>query len=387
MTVPTYFLSYSREDIEDIKTIAGILKIHGIETWQDTANLGAGISEERIRRAIREESDGLLFLATAQSVRSDFIRAVELPEAERKFKMTNFQIVPIFGLPIDAVTAELQDCLTVPISNFNGVQVTKCDATQDMVTVAERAAEIILEDISIEPRDPLDIGLSSKQNVSDNVALHLDFGSFFQGGLPPEESWSKQFRPALERVKNALVARNLLVLRLHGFAHLSLACLFGHVFRSTAGFKLEIRQITKNKTTIWATAATFGKSPLKTAELPGSIGSRNLCVKINLMSPDDSSVIRYRQEHGILYRTTLEFYPEEYPLLITEAEAVAIAADMVNKIKEMHARYDTNTVHLFAAIPIGLAVMIGHNLNACGTIQCHEFDNGRREYFASCTLR
>ena len=386
MTVPTYFLSYSREDIEDIKTIAGILKIHGIETWQDTANLGAGISEERIRRAIREESDGLLFLATAHSVRSDFIRAVELPEAECKFKKTNFQILPIFGLPIDAVTAELQDCLTVPISNFNGVQVTKCDAPQDMVTVAERAAEIILEDISIEPRDPLDIGLSSKQKVSNDVALHLDFRSFFHGGLPPKESWSEQFRPALERVKNALVARNLLVLRLHGFAHLSLACLFGHVFRSTAGFKLEIRQITKNKTTTWATAATSGKSPLKAAELPGSIGSRNLCVKINLMSPDDSSVIRYRKEHGILYRATLEFHPEKHPLLISEAEAVVITADLVNKIKEMHARYDTNTVHLFAAIPLGLAVMIGHNLNACGTIQCHEFDNGRREYFPSCTL-
>ena len=386
MTVPTYFLSYSREDIEDIKTIARILKIHGIETWQDTANLGAGISEERIRRAIREESDGLLFLATAHSVRSDFIRAVELPEAERKCKKTNFQIVPIFGLPIKTVTADLQDCLTVPISNFNGVKVTRCDAPRDMVAVAERAAEIILKDISIEPRDPLKIGLSSMQEASDDVALHLDFRSFFQTGLPPKESWSKQFRPALERVKNALVARNLFVLRLHGFAHLSLACLFGHVFRSTAGFKLEIRQITNNKTTIWETAATSGKSPLKATELPGSIGSRNLCVKINLMSPDDSSVIRYRKEHGILYRATLEFHPEKYPLLISEAEAVVIAADLVNKIKEMHARYDTNTVHLFAAVPIGLAVMIGHNINACGTIQCHEFDNGRREYFPSCTL-
>ena len=387
MTVPVYFLSYSREDIEDIKTVAKILKIHGIETWQDTANLGAGISEERIRRAIREESDGLLFLATAHSVRSDFIRAAELPEAERKCKKTNFQIVPIFGLPIETVTEELQDCLTVPISNFNGVKVMRRNAPQDMVAVAERAAEIILQDINIEPHHPLEIGLSSKQRVSDDVALHLDFKSFFQSGLPPKESWSKQFHPAIERVKNALVARNLLVLRLHSFAHLSLACLFGHVLRSTAGFKLEIRQITNNKTTIWATAATPGKNPLKAAELPGSIGSRNLCVKINLMSPDDSSVIRYRKEHGILYRATLEFHPEKYPLLISEAEAVVIAADLVNKIKEMHARYDTNTVHLFAAVPIGLAVMIGHNINACGTIQCHEFDNGRREYFPSCTLR
>ena len=386
MTVPTYFLSYSRKDIQDIKIIAKILKIHGIETWQDTANLGAGISEQRIRRAIQEESDGLLFLATAHGVRSDFIRAIELPEAERKYKKTNFQIVPIFGLPIDTVTAELQDCLTVPMSNFNGVKLTMCGAPQDMVAVAERAAEVILQDITIEPRYPLEVGLSSKQRVSNDVALHLDFRGFFQTGLPPKESWPMHFRPALERVKDTLVTNELLSLRLHSFAHLSLACMFGHVFRSTASFRLEIRQNTKNKTTIWATDATPGKSPLKAVELPGSIGSRILCVKINLMSPDDSSVIRFRTEHGISYRATLEFHPDKYPLLISEAEAVVIAANLVNKIKEMHARYDTNTVHLFAAVPVGLAVMIGHNLNACGTIQCHEFDNGRREYFSSCTL-
>lgn len=86
------------------------------------------------------------------------------------------------------------------------------------------------------------------------------------------------------------------------------------------------------------------------------------------------------------YRAVLELSPAHYPCTITGCEAVTIASDLADKIKEAHARYDTNRVHLFAAIPLGLSVLMGYNLNASGTIQCYEFDNARREYFPSCAL-
>ena len=94
--------------------------IHGIEVWQDISSLGTGISESKIRQAIQSDVDGLVLLATQQSVQSNFIRFVELPEAEKRFKQdsSSFQIVPVFGLPIDSATKALSGCLTVPISNF-----------------------------------------------------------------------------------------------------------------------------------------------------------------------------------------------------------------------------------------------------------------------------
>ena len=387
MPAPVYFLSYSRKNIEDIGAIAKTVMIHGIEVWQDISNLGTGVSEQRIRHAIRKHCDGLLFLATRHSVNSEFIRAVELPEAERKFKGgNNFQIVPIFELPIETVTTELRGCLTIPISNFNGVKVIKQGSCCDMMATARRAAELILENTKIARSDPLHIGLSSKQSISEDVALHLNFSAFFELGLPSMEIWTRHFQPAIYRVKDALVARNLLSLRLHSFAHLSLAYLFGHVFRGTAGYRLEITQITNNAASIWATDAPIERNPLTPYEFPCDLGSRNLFVKINLMSRYDNSVRRYSQKNGIRYRALLEFCPKRYPCVISAGEAVAIAADLVQWIKELHARYDTNAVYLFTAIPVGLAVLIGHNLNACGTVYCHEFDNGMREYFPSCTL-
>jgi len=387
VTAPIYFLSYSREDIDDVKIIAQTLMIHGIEIWQDIANLGAGIAERKIRQAIREDSDGLVLLLTSTSAKSDFIRAVELPEAENRYKKDSaFHILPVFGLPIDKATMMLENCLTIPITNFNGVKVNGKENSQDILAAAERAAEIIFEDINLDLSEPVCIGLSSKQRVSKHVALHLDFTSFFEAGLPPTSVWMERFYTAMQRIKKALVKENVLSLRLYAFSHLSLGYLFGYVFRTTTTFRLEIEQTSKDGRTIWATEAPCEDNPLKVVELPGTLRSKDLCVKINLMSPDDGSVLRCAKERGILYRAVLELSPESYPCMISGGQANTIAKELAHKIKEMHAKYDTNRVHLFTAIPLGLAVLIGHNMNACGTVQCYEFDNGTREYSPSCTL-
>ncbi len=387
MSPPVYFLSYSRENIGDVREIAKTLMIHGIELWQDIANLGTGLAESEIRKAISVGSDGFLFFITPQSVKSAFIQTVELPEAETKYKLgSGFQIVPIFGLPIDEASVALKGCLTVPISNFNGAKVSGRGERQDVLTAAQRAAEIILEGLRIPDADPLCIGLSSKQRTTADVALHLDFTRHFENGLPADKAWAEEFVGALNRVKGTLVRKKRLSLRLHAFCHLSLGFLFGYIFRKTTGYKLEIEQITSGEPAIWATDAKRELNPLRVTELPGELGSRDLCVKINLMSADDRSVARYAEKSNMSYRAVLELSPAHYPCTITGCEAVTIASDLADKIKEAHARYDTNRVHLFAAIPLGLSVLIGYNLNASGTIQCYEFDNARREYFASCAL-
>ena len=44
MNPPKIFISYSRKDLNDIKLIVRTLMIHGIKTWQDINNLGAGLT-------------------------------------------------------------------------------------------------------------------------------------------------------------------------------------------------------------------------------------------------------------------------------------------------------------------------------------------------------
>jgi hypothetical protein len=145
-------------------------------------------------------------------------------------------------------------------------------------------------------------------------------------------------------------------------------------------------QISKGKRSIWKTDAITEENPLYMISLDGELCSSNLCIKINLMSEDNNSFCSYIKKSGLSYRVLLEVSPPNYPYIISNGQAVAIANQLVQQIKRIHAKYGTNSVHIFAAIPFGLALLIGYNLNACGKIQSYEFDNPSREYFPSCVL-
>ena len=387
MTPPKIFLSYSRKDIADIEVIARTLMIHGIRTWQDITNLGTGLSENAIRKAIQQDCSGLLFHSTELSVESPTILQVELPEAERKHeKDPGFHIVPIFKLSINETNSALKCCLRIPISNFNGVELDHIAKSDNILEAAQKAAEIILKEIKLSKLDPLPIGWASQQETSVSVALDLNFIPFFSNGLPAQQVWNVEFSPALRHLKDMLIQKDIIVLRLHGFAHLSLGFLFGYIFRNRTGFNLEIEQITKNVRHIWSTKTTSEENPLLINEFPGDLDSKNLCVKINLRAKDDTSFCAYAKKTNFSYRALLELTPTLYPQVITNGQAITIDSELADKIQEMHGKYSTNTVHIFAAIPLGLALFMGYNLNACGKIQCYEFDRASRQYFPSCVL-
>ena len=369
--------------------IARVLKTYGIRTWQDLNNLGTGLSETRIRNAVQNEVSGLLFYSTPESVASEFVKQVELREAELACKNNpNFFIVPVFGLSISDTDAALKDTLTIPISNFNGAKVDQTDDPRAIVDAAHRAAELVLQRLVVKEQDPLPIGFTSKQTPPSDVSLDIDFTPFFENRLPCVEDWNIDFPLALDRVKSALLSRSLTRIRLRTFAHLSLGLLFGFVFRERTGFCLEIEQTTRAKVkTVWTTPGEAVPHALSMSEYPAQLGSQNLCVKINLVAQDDVSVAAYAEKSGLDYRVLLDVTPPQYPHFISSGHAISIARDLADRIKEVHGRYGTKSVHLFAAVPLGLAILIGYNLNACGSIQCYEFDNASREYYPSCLLR
>ena len=374
-----HFLSYSREDLDDVRLIARTLMAHGLKTWQDIHSLGTGLTEDKIKEAIRQQCDGLLFYSTQKSVAAAMIRDVELPEAEKRHKAdSSFHIVPIFKLPIHETSESLKDCLTIPINNFNGAIVKN-----SILEASQRAAEIILKESNLKKElFPFPIGLVSKQKTGQAVGLDLDFNQFFESGLPTEDVWKTEIVTALVQVKNALVQKGITQLRLFAAAHLSLGFLFGYIFRDRTGFNLEILQNVE----VWMINGGSEANPLKMSCSPGDLGSKNLVVKINLMSNDTTSIVSFLSSKKVAYRAMLDVYPPAYPVAISAKQAVSIAKDLANKIKELHAEYNTTDVHVFSAIPLGLALFIGHFANACGRIHCYEFVNSSREYFPSVVL-
>ena len=385
MTPPRYFISYNREDIDEVGVIAKTLMLHGVKIWQDINNLGLGLAENEIREAIREDCSGLLFYSTKSSVQSLMVRLVELPEAEKKHKSDkSFSIVPIFKLGVKETQNSLKDCLTIPISNFNGAKVG--EENPSILLASQEAALKILDTIDLNKGRPLAIGLSSKQKSDKELDLDVDLMSYFSTGVPSQEVWVKEISSAFYNIKNTLLKKKVTHLRLYSFAHLSLGFLFGYIFRERTGFILEIEQITRPERKIWTTNETPEENPLKTSLFPGDLNSKHLCVRINLMSQDDKSITSLCEQTGLSFRVILEISPTQYPFIISNGQGVTIARHLTDKIKQVNAEYGTNTVHMFAAIPLGLSLLIGYNLNACGKVQCYEFDNATRNYFPSCVL-
>lgn len=385
MPPPKHFLSYNRKDIDHVNVIARTLMLHGIRTWQDINNLGIGLTEAKLRETIQGDCSGLLFYSTESSIQSPMILQVELPEAEKRYKANkSFNIIPIFNLGIEKTHEALRDCLTIPISNFNGVKMDEKDP--NILTASQEAAFKILNAIDFSKDRPTTIGLFSKQKSNDDSDLEIDLMSYFNGRYPSSEIWNSEICLAFFNLKNALSNKGITHVQLCSFAHLSLGFLFGYIFRERTGFTVDIKQISRGNHSIWTTKASPEENPLTMSVSDGDVTSKHLCVKINLMSQDDKSIITFCKQDGLSYRAYLEVSPSSYPLFISNGQAVAIARDLTDKIKQMNAQYGTNTVHIFAAVPLGLSLLIGYNLNACGKIQCYEFDNASRTYSASCIL-
>src|SRR5437763_4383978 len=78
----TAFLSYKREDAEQVKYLQQQLKVRGVRAWRDVTDLPLGGStEDEIVHAIEEESDAFAIYITQDCLRSDFIWNVEVPKA------------------------------------------------------------------------------------------------------------------------------------------------------------------------------------------------------------------------------------------------------------------------------------------------------------------
>jgi hypothetical protein len=173
-------------------------------------------------------------------------------------------------------------------------------------------------------------------------------------------------------------------LRVHGSKHLTSAFVLGYVFPSTV-CELEVQ----TKLGDWSTdCEPTSNDLLLTSTSDGTFGSESLYVEI---STGDKLVRDAVRHHVRLTRVSplkyLRFRPG--PELksaqhMTNADARAIARQVRRELSSAISDYGISEIHVFAAVPQALAMMLGHNLNAMPPVQLYEYDG--REYQPSCIL-
>ena len=382
------FLSYSRKNVKGVQEIADTLSAGGIRIWQDIESLTTGNTDEQIRKAIQEECAVFFLYITNESVESEFIREVEIKEALNKSKRDKtFHIVPLIDMPLAKANQKLQGIMLGDISRYNGVIIHDGETLSE---VSSKIRKILLKAIIKRPADQdFVISLMTYSRTPGNIQpqLDLDWSRLsFSDKIMSDTIWKTHLLPALKDVKDVLLNAGVMEIRLFAKATLSAGIAFGYVFKRETGFKIIINQGEQ----LWTSLERPEKpSGLRISEESRNIGSTNLVVNLSITSSIDNSLGNYIDAQKLSLRAELFCEPEEGPSrdsVPNHSVASAMAWEIGNAIRDAKNKYKITDIHIFGAMPLGLAVLIGSELNACGRIHLYEFNKSESMYYPSWRL-
>ena len=394
------FLCHAGEDAAEIRVLAEELGLRGVAPWVDKEG-GFKVGDEsagEAERAIDEDCFGLLLYATPEAFGSDFIRQVEVRRAARRkerdpsfvlfavprrmgFKELSERSIEAFGVDLAAYSSRA----------LEGAGEGAGDPLRPRLgAVAGEVLDRVLGRAQGDFSGTLQLQFGTREVLADQPGdvLRVDAVGLLEGTSGPpslEEAWGRVHEGLLDVKRRVSLNLGRPRLRVHGSKHLTAAYVLGHVFPSTV-CEIEIR----TKRGYWSTDHEPAPGNLLKAGISdGTVGSEMLYVEISTGDkPVREGVRRHVRRTGVNPFKFLRFTPG-LELGATpsmgNADACAIALQVRRELGRAVSDYGISEVHLFAAIPQALAVMIGHNLNAMPPVHLYEHVGG--EYRPSHVLR
>jgi hypothetical protein len=387
-----YFVSYRRRDIRmnELDRLRLSFRLHGIPTWLDRTDLRLRPTERELERIIhdRETAGALLYMtpeieADEKGEPSAIIRQLEVPEILKRARYdTGFLTILIVGGGLDYADVDRvygKDVALANLPDLNMLKVSEPEMTQDdAVSLSRRILAERLETIqNILPSDqPLLLTLDTRglPGFRPDVAVALDWSNRFEGRHCPDTVWRTELAPSLSAVRAAIQSRtrNRRVIA-SGLLSLPAALLLGLVFSKTQNVTLSWLQRTDGDEHLWdqsirEEAARRPSSSIERRDL----AARDLLLMVSVtqdVSPDVNTMLSRIPGIRVVVRIDWEGFG-----VMTPGEAVEAAGIVRDALVEARQLGADGTLHVFLAVPAGLAVLIGQNLNTFLPIQAYEHD-------------
>jgi hypothetical protein len=226
---------------------------------------------------------------------------------------------------------------------------------------------------------PLRLVLNTRKKPAfeRGVALSLDWTHRFDGRMAkPAEAWQQHLLPALESVAQACAEqapRRQIVAE--GLCALPAAVALGSAFLAPRCVPIAWQQMSpKRPPELWSLSTPPEPSGFTAQIRPGSPGGDDLALLVSVASTVEPAFAASRPGLPVFRGLVVITRPGGYP---QDIETAGQATDLVGVIVEgLRQARDTlqprGTVHLFLAVPAGLAMMIGQRLNTFGPVQTYE---------------
>ncbi len=401
----TCFLSYKRTRSADAAVLIAAQRDRGIPTWQDIADLGSTLTEEELRRVLGEPITASAIMFVTPDVKtSAVIRDVEAPLIlGRHLKADGFVAVVVAagGLQykdIDSVVGSQVGPAYMPAWNIRKIT-SDPTSEQDAADIADLVLDhrLIAVTKQFAKDDPLNLVFSSRSPLMKKPGwvLAADLTHRFDGRLARPGAWDERILPGMRSIRSALQKRAAdREVRCSGQLCLPAAVALGAEFLSVAGLRAGWMQdlgTFGGDQELWGLHIAPAATTTFVAEsVPAKVDATDLALIVSVTHNvmDD---VRSCFAKDFPFRAIVHVHD---PLLqsagrrqLSAGEAVQVAHHAVKALREGWAKYKVRgTVHLFLAVPAGLAFMIGQLLNGFGEVQTYEHIPGQKPCYVPAAL-
>lgn len=381
------FLSYCRTRLNEARLLVEAQHDLGIPTWQDLSELDEGHTDALLREALATETTAnAVSWLTPDVEKSDVITRTELPCIMKRIDQNDgFFLVPVAagGLSYEELTRVVGTYLGVHDLGLWNVRKMAADpiSAEDAAGIARQVLKRRLQEISkqLPTGQPLRMVLNTRKKPAfePGVALSLDWTHRFQGRLAKTgEAWKDHLLQALESVaqmcEQYAPGRPIIA---EGLCALPAAVALGTIFLTTRRVSLAWRQISpKRSAEIWSLTEQSEPSGFTVRISPGSTSADDLALLVSVASNVEPAFAASRPQlpafRGIVVVTKPGNYPHD---IETPGKAVDIVREIAEGLRQARDSFQPRgTIHLFLAVPAGLAMMLGQTLNTFGPIQTYE---------------
>lgn len=397
------FISYKHSQQSLVEGLDAILRDHGVPIWRDVRDLGPDPLEQQIRDDLEDSnlSAGLVVISR-DVTESPVILNLELPGLHDRWREDDeFFVVVVLcpGIDYDEAKRILAEVESVyDLSRWymesldeeanSGLPPGIIDVVE---AVLERRIQCIHEALATDHPFNCSIDTYGPPSHQDELAMSIDWSPHFSDGFPSQKIWQARLLPALQRTvdniqKNA-PGRSL---RFRGRAHLPAAFSLGHTLPVTRDIDATWMQPTQNgDREPWTFSVDAENSGLYGTFEHFEVSQSDLCVLVSVT--DD-----VRPEVGNTKASLPEFngrlelgIEEDMRPTLTPAQAVDAANVFQDELRSaMNRVSQTATIHLFMAVPVGLAFLFGQVTNTLPPIQTYLLDTtGKRAYEPAVRLK
>ena len=390
MTDPTgrSFLSYRRTQSGDVRLLIAAQRDRGIPTWQDIKDLDHAQTEAKLRTTLNEAAiaNAILWI-TPDIADSPLIKQTEAPAIVRRAEQPDaFFVIPVAASNLDYAEAAALFEGHLGMHHLQQWNMRRISSEPLEWNQAVDIAKAVLRyriraiDQTLPPDEPLKIRFHTRNEppVEPGFALTVDWSPYFDPREASQEAWTERLLPALEDIVHTIEieAHRRRVLA-KGFPALPAVTALGSAFVSTRRRPITWSQhFPDGSEQEWGIVGADDPSGYEVHNVLGDPRAADLAVLVSV-SDNVEKAVALQMSTLPSFRVTCHIHHESGPIrhdLTTAGQARHVASLVQQAIRTARSEYPiTGAVHLFMAVPAGLAMMIGQRLNTLDAVQTYEY--------------